>query len=51
MIQKKCHNCAGTGKVPTDKQLKKHPYMTISGKCYYCLGTGERTTKYGRNKY
>ncbi len=46
----KCHNCNGTGKVPTRKRMEKHPNITVVGQCYYCRGKGFRTSYYGRDE-
>jgi len=46
MDDKKCHNCKGTGNVPTTKGLRKHPEINGKYTCYYCMGKGYRMTKY-----
>ena len=48
-LNKKCHNCNGTGKQPTEKRLKKHPNINCAGRCYYCRGKGYRINNYGRD--
>lgn len=48
MNDKKCKICRGTGKVPTEKRLKKYP-CTLRSDCYYCRGKGYRTQNYKRD--
>jgi len=50
MEQRKCHNCNGSGRVPTDKKLKQNPNLVRRSTCYYCRGKGFRTSYYGRDR-
>ena len=42
----KCHNCNGTGFVPSGRRKSN---LTKKYKCYYCKGKGFRTGCYGRD--
>ena len=42
----KCHNCNGTGFVPSGRRKTT---LTRKYKCYYCDGKGHRTSVYGKD--